>query len=100
MGEGSDTKSVLQSVPIYVLSTIIPHMSVVQELKSAFAKFVWHKKELGRSKHWSTWDKNFWPKDEGGLGFKSIVVVVQAMHDKLWWRFRTQNNSLTNSLWN
>lgn len=44
---------VLQSIPIYVLSAIVPLMCVIKELQRIFAKFVWSNKELGRSKHWS-----------------------------------------------
>lgn len=93
-------KSVLQSIPVYVLSAITPPICVIKELHRIFAKFFWSTKESGRSKHWSEWVKMCIPKQEGGLGFRSIFDVSKALYAKLWWRFRTQNNLWSNFLWN
>ncbi|KAG5610496.1 hypothetical protein H5410_021777 [Solanum commersonii] len=72
--------SVLQSILIYVLSTITPPNCVMKELHRIFAKFSWSNKEFGRSKHWSKW--------------------LNALYAKLWWRFQTKNNLWSNFLWN
>lgn len=40
------------------------------------------------------------PKQEGGLGFRSMFDVSQTMYAKLWWRFRTQNSLWSNFVWN
>lgn len=39
--------SVLQSIPIYVLSAITPPKCVIKELHKIFAKFFWSNKESG-----------------------------------------------------
>lgn len=88
--------SVLQSTPIYILSAIFPPMCVINELRRIFAKFFWINKETRKSKHWSTWKKICLPKQEGGLGFRSMFEVSKALYDKVWWRFRTQKNMWSN----
>lgn len=67
-------------VPIHVLSAIVPPTCVFKELHRIFAKFFWSNKVNGRSKHWEAWDKVCLPKQEGGLGFKSLFAVSQAMY--------------------
>ncbi|KAK6781273.1 hypothetical protein RDI58_023457 [Solanum bulbocastanum] len=67
--------SVLQSIPIYVLSVITPSICMIKELHNIFAKFFWSNKESGRSKHWAEWIKACLPKQEGELGFRSLFEV-------------------------
>ncbi|XP_049406079.1 uncharacterized protein LOC125869665 [Solanum stenotomum] len=71
-----------------------------KELHRILAKFFWSNKVEGKSKHWAAWDKVCLPKQEGGLGFRSIFEVSKAMHAKLWWKFRTQNTVWANFMWN
>ncbi|KAM3283710.1 hypothetical protein P3S67_022508 [Capsicum chacoense] len=92
--------SVLQSVPIHVISAIVPPKCVIKELHRIFANFFWSNKVTGRSKHWAAWVEVCFPKQEGGLGFKSLFEISQAMHAKLWWRFRTQNSLWSHYMWN
>lgn len=91
--------SVLESIPINVLSVIVLPICVLKELHRIFAKFFWSNKETERNKHWSAWTKVCLPKNEGELGFRSMFDVSKAMYAKLWWRFRTQNNLWTHFLW-
>jgi len=93
-------KSVLQSIPLYVLSAIVPLACVMKELNKIFAKFFWNNKEVGRNKHWAAWEKVCLPKKEGGLDFRSIPDISKAMYAKLWWKFSTQNSLWANFLWN
>ncbi|KAG5630931.1 hypothetical protein H5410_002648 [Solanum commersonii] len=77
--------SVLQSIPIYVLSPITLPMCVIKENHRIFAKLYWSNKKDGRNKHWSKWIDVCLPKIEGGLGFRSMFDVSKAMYAKLWW---------------
>ncbi|XP_060181404.1 uncharacterized protein LOC132611010 [Lycium barbarum] len=65
--------SVLQSIPIHVLSAIRPPKCVIKELHRIFAGLFWHNKEEGRCRHWAAWLNMCIPKQEGGLGFSYVV---------------------------
>ncbi|XP_059288975.1 uncharacterized protein LOC132042454 [Lycium ferocissimum] len=92
--------SVLQSIPIHILSAIRPPKFVIKELHKIFAKFFWNNKEEGRSRHWSSWLNMCLPKQEGGLGFRSIFDMSKALCAKLWWKFRTSSSLWANYMWN
>ncbi|XP_060211803.1 uncharacterized protein LOC132639368 [Lycium barbarum] len=92
--------SVLQSVPIHLLSPVKPPKCVIKEIHQMFAKFFWSNKEDVKSRHWSAWLTMCFPKEEGGLGFKSLFDVSKALCAKLWWNFRTSISLWANYLWN
>ncbi|XP_060211821.1 uncharacterized protein LOC132639388 [Lycium barbarum] len=92
--------SVLQSIPIYMLSAVVPTKYTINELHKIFARFYWSTKEEGKSRHWSSWDKICLPKEEGGLGFRSLDDVSKALFAKLWWKFRTSNTLWSAFMWN
>ncbi|XP_075101706.1 uncharacterized protein LOC142177140 [Nicotiana tabacum] len=56
--------------------------------------------EEGRSRHWASWQNLCLPKEEGGLGFRSLHDVSSALFAKLWWRFRTRKSFWSNFMWN
>ncbi|XP_060210793.1 uncharacterized protein LOC132637772 [Lycium barbarum] len=92
--------SVLQSIPIHVLSAIRPPKCVIKELYRIFARFFWNYKEEGRCRHWSYWFNMCLPKHEGGLGFRSIYGMSKALCAKLCWKFRTTSSLWANFMWN
>lgn len=77
-------RSVLQSTPIYVLYAIVPPICVTKELYKIIAKFFYSNKEIGRSKHWAAWNNVCFPKQEGGLGLRSLFEVSLPLSAKLW----------------
>ncbi|XP_059295549.1 uncharacterized protein LOC132048883 [Lycium ferocissimum] len=93
-------KSVLQTMPVHLLSVLVPPKCVLNELHKIFARFFWSNKEGGRSRHWIAWKDLCLPTKEGGLGFKSLFDVSNALFAKLWWRFRTTNSLWANYMWN
>ncbi|XP_059295494.1 uncharacterized protein LOC132048826 [Lycium ferocissimum] len=92
--------SVLQSIPIYLLSAMVPPKCVIKELHKLFNRFFWQTKEDGRSKCWSEWEKMCFPKKEGGVGFRSLFDISKALFAKLWWRFRKSNTRWVSFIWN
>ncbi|XP_060190628.1 uncharacterized protein LOC132619879 [Lycium barbarum] len=92
--------SVLQSIPIYLLSAMVPPKCVIKELHKLFNRFFWQTKEDGRSKHWSEWEKMCFPKQEGGVCFRSLFDISKALFAKLWWGFRTNNTLWACFMWN
>ncbi|XP_075095079.1 uncharacterized protein LOC142173397 [Nicotiana tabacum] len=92
--------SVLQSMPVHMLSVLDPPKNILEHLHKTFARFFWSTKEERRSRHWASWQKFCLPKEEGGLGFRSLHDVSRALFAKLWWRFRTTKSLWSNFMWN
>jgi len=41
------------------------------------------------------------PKEEGGVGFRTLHGITKALFSKLWWRFRVSTDSLWSTyMWN
>lgn len=54
-----------------------------------------------KGKYLVAWEDLCVPKEEGGLGFRSMHTVADALFAKLWWAFRTATDSLwANYMWN
>nr|XP_016512912.1 PREDICTED: uncharacterized protein LOC107829953 [Nicotiana tabacum] len=99
-GKATLISSVLQSMPVHMLSILDPPNNILKHLHNIFARFFWSTKEEGRSRHWASWQNLYLPKEEGGLGFRSLHDVSRAMFAKLWWRFRTTKSLWSNFIWN
>ncbi|XP_059310243.1 uncharacterized protein LOC132061439 [Lycium ferocissimum] len=74
---------VLQTMPIYLLSAMNPLKGVINQLHKIFAKFFWSNTAGVKGRHWVAWDKMCLPKDEGGLGFRSLHDIAKALFAKL-----------------
>ncbi|XP_070042883.1 uncharacterized protein [Nicotiana tomentosiformis] len=74
-GKATLITSVLQSMPVYLLSVLDPPQNILKHLHKIFARFFWSINEEGRSMHWASWQKLCTPKEEGGLGFRSLNDV-------------------------
>ncbi|XP_070039778.1 uncharacterized protein [Nicotiana tomentosiformis] len=92
--------SVLQSMPVHLLSMLDPPNNMLEHLHKVFARFFWSTKEEGRIRHWSSWQNLCLPKEEGGLEFRSLHDVSRSLFAKLWWRFRTTKSLWSNFMWN
>lgn len=92
--------SVLQSIPLYLLSAVIPPKCIIYELHKIFNRFLWSTKEEGKSKHWVAWDLMCFPIEEGRVGFRNLFDISKAMFAKLWWVFRTTTSMWSNYMWN
>ncbi|KAJ6813372.1 uncharacterized protein M6B38_143775 [Iris pallida] len=75
-GEIMLLKSVLTSLPIHSFS----------KLESIMANFLWNAKGNHR-RHWIAWDKVCRTLDEGGLGVRSLLHIMNALHAKRCWDF-------------
>ncbi|XP_060194972.1 uncharacterized protein LOC132624169 [Lycium barbarum] len=65
--------SVLQSMPMYLLSAMEPTKYTLNELHKIF---------------------------EGGLGFRTLFDVSKALFTKQWWRFRNSGTLWSTFMWN
>ncbi|XP_019237890.1 PREDICTED: uncharacterized protein LOC109218028 [Nicotiana attenuata] len=99
-GKATLITSVLQCMPVHMLSVLHPPKNVLEHLHKIFARLFWSTKEEGRSIHWASWQNLCLPKVEGGLGFRSLHDVSRALFAKLWWRFRNTKSLWSNFMWN
>ncbi|KAF9681426.1 hypothetical protein SADUNF_Sadunf05G0000200 [Salix dunnii] len=79
-------KSILTSMPLYLLHVIVPPKSVICRIERLCNKFLWSSKGQKRI-HWECWEDLCYPVEEGGLGMQRIKDLIKAMSLKLWWRF-------------
>ncbi|XP_070042829.1 uncharacterized protein [Nicotiana tomentosiformis] len=99
-GKATLISSVLQSMPTHILYVLDPPDNVLEHLHKTFARFFRNNKEEGRSRHWTKWQNLCLPKEEGGVGFRSLFDVSKALFSKLWWMFRTSKSLWSNFMWN
>ena len=80
-------KTVVQSLPIYRCGVQIPPSSFLRDFDALSRQFLWSGSLL--SSKWSLvkWETVCRPKHAGGLGLRSMVLVVTALAAKLYWRW-------------
>ncbi|KAL2497861.1 Uncharacterized protein Adt_23411 [Abeliophyllum distichum] len=87
-------RSVLSSLPLYLLQILKPPKAVLKKLESIFARFLWDSKDHTHRLHWKRWKDLCLSTEEGGLRFRRLQDLVDTFSLKLWWLFRSQR-----SLW-
>lgn len=81
---------------MYLLSMISLPKMVLHQIHKLIASLFWGKMGGTKGKHWVKWDDLSLLVEEGGLGFQSLFDSFKAFLAKLWWRFKTNVNSLWN----
>ncbi|KAG5614604.1 hypothetical protein H5410_014428 [Solanum commersonii] len=61
------------------IKTISPPKCIIHDLDKLFARYFWGDNEGCRHKHWISWTKMSFPKEEGSLGFRSLLDVSKAL---------------------
>ncbi|XP_077232361.1 uncharacterized protein LOC143869152 [Tasmannia lanceolata] len=79
-------KSVLNSFSVYWSSAFRLPMGVLNEIDKIMRIFVWAGSSMANSYHPISWDNVCSPKEEGGLGIRSIYEVSKAFQLKCLWR--------------
>lgn len=76
-------KSVLQSIPSYVMSIFRLPNSLLEEIEKMLNAFWWgHGGASNKGIHWLAWDKLSVHKRHGGMGFKDLAAFNVAMLGK------------------
>ena len=78
-------QSVLNSMPIHLLTSLNLPKGIISRMNSIMASFLWSGKANTRKRHWCSWKKITMPKEEGGLGFRKFEEVQQAFRMKQVW---------------
>ncbi|CAJ2647435.1 unnamed protein product [Trifolium pratense] len=92
-------KSILQSIPTYVMSIFLLPSTLIDEIEKMLNSFWWgHSGNNGRGLHWLSWERLSVSKDYGGMGFKNLQAFNIAMLGKQAWNLVTKPSSLITKL--
>ena len=81
------TKTILQSIPIYMLSAIPAPASVMTNTRNIQRDFLQGKGEEKNKWALVAWDKVCKPKSHGGLGLHHLGILNRVLGAKIWWRW-------------
>jgi hypothetical protein len=87
-------KSVLQSIPAYVMSIYLLPDSLINEIERMINAFWWGGGNNNKGIRWFAWDKLACSKEDGGLGFRDFQMFNMAMVAKQGWNFISKPTSL------
>lgn len=65
--------NVLQSMPVYPMSSMNPSKKVIDQLHKFMARFFGDRIDGSKGKHWIAWNELCYPKEEGGVDFKFFI---------------------------
>ncbi|XP_070023386.1 uncharacterized protein [Nicotiana sylvestris] len=77
-------KSALQSLPIYTLSAMSPPKGTLNLIEKHLARFFWGTSADKKKYHWSAWRNLCLPKEEGGIGIRSLEDISNTLSMKRW----------------
>ncbi|XP_070036962.1 uncharacterized mitochondrial protein AtMg00310-like [Nicotiana tomentosiformis] len=66
-----------------------PSKTIFKQIERYFTKCFWGSADGKQRYHWSSWGNMCYPKEEGGLGFRSMMDICESFAIKKWRRFRT-----------
>ncbi|KAL0907914.1 hypothetical protein M5K25_022368 [Dendrobium thyrsiflorum] len=86
-GRSSLIKSSLGTLINYQLAHSKVPMSVIDKIDRICRAFLWQDKQDHRGIHYVSWKKICLPKEQGGLGFKSMRMWSGPVRARLAWHF-------------
>ena len=86
--------SVIHSLTNFWISAFRLPRKCIHEIDSLCAAFLWSGPELNPKKAKVAWKDCILPKDEGGLGLKSIAEANKVASLKLFWKLTSSPSSL------
>lgn len=78
-GKEAFIKFVLQAIPTFSMRVFKLPVLLCKEMYSIIRKFWCGNLEEGKSMTWVSWDKICLPKSQGGLSYKNIPMLNQAL---------------------
>jgi hypothetical protein len=87
-------KSVLQSIPTYIMSIYVLPNSIIDDIEKMINAFWWGGGGNSRGIKWMSWERVACPKEFGGMGFRNFKAFNLAMVAKQGWSFLFNPDSL------
>lgn len=87
-------RSVLATLPAYVMQTAMIPMSVIREMERYLRDFFWDELDGNKHLHYISWDKICQPKKCGGLGIRRLHQMNVALLAKFGWKALTEEEPL------
>ena len=77
-------KHVLLSIPTHLLASGVVLKGIFHFIEDVHANFLWGAAQDLNQFHWIRWKDLCYPREEGGVGFRSIYETYVAFLNKLW----------------
>jgi hypothetical protein len=93
------TKTVLQTIPTYMMSFFPTPQGILHKIKSIKRDFLWRGAETKKKWALVAWEKVCMPKRKGGLGLQDPQTTNNAYGAKLWWHWVKETTTPWVNLW-
>jgi hypothetical protein len=87
-------KSVIQALPGHIMGVFKLSTGFCEQYEKLIRDFWWGDDENQRRVHWTAWDNITKPKGRGGLGFRDMHLLNQALLARQAWRLIQNPSSL------
>lgn len=87
-------KSVISSIPIYIMNTVKLSVAVCNDIDKIKRNFLWSGSDNKNSTHVVNWDDVCKRKEDEGLGIKQARPMNLALLSKLSWIVKEEHNNL------
>jgi hypothetical protein len=87
-------KSVIQAIPVHVMSCFQLPVSTCDSMRKSIANHWWGIEDGKKKLHWRSWEWLSTPKALGGMGFRDLELFNQAMLGRQCWRLLADPTSL------
>ena len=87
-------KAVIQVIPTYAMRCFKLPLGLCSEIEVMVRNFWWGKRGEKRKIHWLKWGEMTKAKNEGGVGFRDLVLHNESLLAKQAWRLMQDKSSL------